>query len=247
MKAVKATVHASALAVVVAAVVGLGLALALSPTETPAGTLSPALAQGGLAAPANVRAADGATSGTAVVSWDAVAGAAFYRIGWAASDDIAAVRADGRNWLDAFDFKDVENKGQNLADAERSDARRPLRFYCRRRSPSLWQRAALVGMDLSDYGGSAYANADADKWASTPSGTPTGGTSAPRASTRCRSTWDLMCRRSGPNPAPVPVIPAQAALRHHSDGGANGCEYPASPPAAPSRWQCAGCCPGAAR
>ena len=108
MKAAKAT----ALAVVVAAVVGLGLALALSPTGTPTGTLSPALAQDGLAAPANVRAADGATSGTAVVFWDAVAGAAFYRIGWAASDDIAAVRADGRNWLDAFDFRDVKNKGQ---------------------------------------------------------------------------------------------------------------------------------------
>ena len=41
----------------------------------------PARAQGGLAAPGNVRVADGADPGTATVSWDAADDAAFYRIG----------------------------------------------------------------------------------------------------------------------------------------------------------------------
>ena len=104
----KAMLYTLGLGVVVAAVIGL--ALSLSPTGMP--ETATAQAQGGLAAPANVRAADGASPGTAVVSFDAVAGAAFYRIGWVSIDDIQAVQADDREWLDAFDFKDVENKGQ---------------------------------------------------------------------------------------------------------------------------------------
>ena len=104
----KAMLYTLGLGVVVAAVIGL--ALALSPQEMP--ETATAQAQGGLAAPANVRAADGASPGTAVVSFDAVAGAAFYRIGWVSIDDIQAVQADDREWLDAFDFKDVANKGQ---------------------------------------------------------------------------------------------------------------------------------------
>ncbi len=99
---VKAMALAAGVAAVVAAVIGLSLA------RSPAG----AQAQGGLAAPANVRAADGVNPGQVTILWDAVDGAAFYRIGWVALDDIDAVRADGRSWLDAFDFKDVENKGQ---------------------------------------------------------------------------------------------------------------------------------------
>ena len=63
-------------------------------------------------APANVRAADGANPGAVAVSWDAVAGAPFYRIGWVAMDDVAAARAEGRDWLDAFAFSDVANRGQ---------------------------------------------------------------------------------------------------------------------------------------
>ena len=106
----KATLYIFGLAVVVAAVIGLGLSLAAA--GTPAGVPGTVQAQGGLAAPANVRAADGGSPGTATVSWEAVAGAAFYRIGWVAADDVAAVQADGRHWLDAFDFKDVENTGQ---------------------------------------------------------------------------------------------------------------------------------------
>ena len=48
-----------------------------------------------------------------------MAGAAYYRIGWVASDRIAAVQAAGRDWQDAFAFADVANLGQTahtLAD-----------------------------------------------------------------------------------------------------------------------------------
>ena len=100
----RAIFHSFGLAVVVAAAVGLGLALS---------SAGPTQAQdGGPAAPANVRAVNGANPGQVMVSWEAVAAATFYRIGWVAFDDIAAVRADGREWLDAFDFKDVANRGQ---------------------------------------------------------------------------------------------------------------------------------------
>ena len=104
----KALLYTIGLAVVIAAIIGL----ALSPTGTASPAPAAVTAQGGLAAPANVRAADGGSPGTATVSWDAVAGAAFYRVGWVAADDVAAVQADGRHWLDAFDFKDVANTGQ---------------------------------------------------------------------------------------------------------------------------------------
>ena len=58
---------------------------------------APAQAQdNALPAPSNVQAADGANPGEVAVSWNAVAGAPFYRIGWVAYDDIDAARADGR-------------------------------------------------------------------------------------------------------------------------------------------------------
>ena len=96
----KATVLALGLVAVVAVVIGWGLAL------------SPAGAQAPSPPPTNFQAVNGMNAGEVSVLWDAVDGAAFYRIGWVAYDDIDAARANGRNWLDAFDFKDVENQGQ---------------------------------------------------------------------------------------------------------------------------------------
>ena len=74
---------------------------------------------GGLPAPANVRVADGANAGAAVVSWDAVDGAPFYRIGWVAMDDVAAARAEGWDWLEAFVFSDVANRGRTAHTVRR--------------------------------------------------------------------------------------------------------------------------------
>ena len=66
-----------------------------------------------------MRAVDGAETGTATVSWNAVTGAPFYRIGWVSADDVAAVQAEGRHWLDAFVFSDVANRGQTSYTVER--------------------------------------------------------------------------------------------------------------------------------
>ena len=110
----KAMVLALGLAAVLAAVVGLSLAL------SPSGM--PAQAQASPAAPANVRAANGAETGQAVVMWDAVADAAYYRIGWVNMETFRAVQAEGgREWLDVFAFQDVVNRGQTdqtLSDLE---------------------------------------------------------------------------------------------------------------------------------
>ncbi len=70
------------------------------------------LANDGLALPVNVQAVDGANPGEVTVSWDVATGAAFYRIGWVAFQDIATVQDAGRPWLDAFAFMDVTNYGQ---------------------------------------------------------------------------------------------------------------------------------------
>ena len=104
----KTMVLALGLAAVLAAVVGLSLAL------SPSGM--PAQAQGASsAAPANVRAANGTEPGQVVVMWDAVADAAYYRIGWVNMETFQAVQAEGgREWLDVFDFRDVVNRGQTV-------------------------------------------------------------------------------------------------------------------------------------
>ena len=111
----KAMVLGLGLAVVLAAVVGLSLALSPSGMQAQAQEASPA-------APANVRAANGTTPGQAVVRWDAVAEAAYYRIGWVNMETFRAVEAEGgREWLDVFAFHDVVNRGQTaqtLSDLE---------------------------------------------------------------------------------------------------------------------------------
>ena len=111
----KAMVLGLGLAVVLAAIVGLSLALSPSGMQAQAQGASPA-------APANVRAANGAEPGQAVVRWDAVDTAAFYRIGWVNMETFQAVQAEGgREWLDVFAFQDVVNRGQTdqtLSDLE---------------------------------------------------------------------------------------------------------------------------------
>ena len=103
----KAMVLALGVAAVLAAVVGLSLTL--SPGgggEVQAQGASPAV-------PANVRAENGVEPGQAVVTWDAVNAAAFYRIGWVNMETFWAVQAEGgRQWLDVFAFLDVVNRGQ---------------------------------------------------------------------------------------------------------------------------------------
>ncbi len=74
------------------------------------GGISTANAQGDLLTPPTVR--DGSASGEVVVSWPAISGAKFYRIGWVARQDLDVVTSAGRDWKDAFVFMDVANLGQ---------------------------------------------------------------------------------------------------------------------------------------
>ena len=76
-------------------------------------------ADSGFPAPANVRAAGGAEPGSVIVSWDAVANAPFYRIGWLSAAEVSAVQAAGGHWLDAFLFSDVANRGQTSYTVKR--------------------------------------------------------------------------------------------------------------------------------
>ena len=68
--------------------------------------------QSSIPAPGNVRASDGPTSGEAIVAWNAVAEANYYRIGWVSYDRYLAVTGAGQDWLEAFNFIDVANRGQ---------------------------------------------------------------------------------------------------------------------------------------
>ena len=63
-------------------------------------------------APAGLSISDTDTPGDVTVSWQPVAGAAYYRIGWVALDDFYAVTDAGREWLDAFAFTDISDRGQ---------------------------------------------------------------------------------------------------------------------------------------
>ena len=58
-------------------------------------------------APANIQVINGTNAGEAVVTWDAVEGANFYRIGWLSRTDYQAA---GDDWLERFAFSDVEGK-----------------------------------------------------------------------------------------------------------------------------------------
>ena len=46
------------------------------------------------------------------LTWDAVPGAAYYRIGWVVYEDVAPIIAAGGDWLEHFAFIDIQNRGQ---------------------------------------------------------------------------------------------------------------------------------------
>ena len=46
------------------------------------------------------------------VTWDAVPGATYYRIGWVVYEDVAPIIAIGGDWLEHFAFIDIANRGQ---------------------------------------------------------------------------------------------------------------------------------------
>ena len=70
--------------------------------------LSPVIAQvGAPPPPSGITAVNGPNPGEVNVTWSAVAGANYYRVGWIADDDY---RAAGDDWLERFAFVDVAGK-----------------------------------------------------------------------------------------------------------------------------------------
>ena len=71
--------------------------------------------QSTLPAPASVSVTDGTNPGEVVVSWNAVAGAAYYRIGWMADEDYQAARLEThQEWEKEFRYSNVVNRGQTV-------------------------------------------------------------------------------------------------------------------------------------
>ena len=69
--------------------------------------------QSSLPAPTGVSAVNGDNYGEAVVSWQAVADAAYYRIGWMADEDYqAALLETNQEWLKEFRYSNIVNRGQ---------------------------------------------------------------------------------------------------------------------------------------
>ena len=69
--------------------------------------------QSSLPAPTGVSAANADNHGEAVVSWQAVADAVYYRIGWMADEDYqAALLEPNQEWAKEFRYSNVVNRGQ---------------------------------------------------------------------------------------------------------------------------------------
>ena len=183
-----------------------GLAALLLATAAVAACLTPARAHNDAAppaAPANARVVDGATAGAVVMAWDAVDGAAFYRIGWVAMDDIPAVRAEGREWLDAFVFADVANRGQT---AYTIMGLVPGRDY-----------AFIVASVAQRFGAGAWSG-----WAYlTPAGVascPAGGGGEPTPEPPAATATPTATPAPTPTPTPRPVAGGAGGRSYDADG-----------------------------
>ena len=215
MATMKAMVLALGVAAVLAAVVGLSL------------TLSPN-ARGGVqaqgaspAVPANVRAENGVEPGQAVVTWDAVDTAAYYRIGWVNMETFWAVQAEGeRQWLDVFAFLDVVNRGQTSQTLYELAPGVEYAFIVASVGQRFWRSSRLDRLDLPGYdsGGAAVLSGeyDGDADRARGSGAPTP-TPTPRATATAT-----------PAPTPTPTITAQTP----GQDGAGHWFYPTPTPTA---------------
>ena len=83
------------------------------------GGVTSTLAQSPPPVPGSIAAANGPNPGEAIISWAAVDAAAYYRIGWIATEDYNAITEAGRPWTEGFAFVDVENLGQTSRTVSR--------------------------------------------------------------------------------------------------------------------------------
>ncbi|MYC34157.1 MAG: fibronectin type III domain-containing protein [Chloroflexi bacterium] len=88
-------------------------ALVIAGWSEPLRESSEVWAQPVLPAPTNVSVARGSVLGEAVISWDPVPEAAFYRIGWSAAPDFSAAIDEGRYWRETYTYVNVVNQGQS--------------------------------------------------------------------------------------------------------------------------------------
>ena len=83
------------------------------------GGVTSTLAQSPPPVPGSIAAVNGPNPGEAIISWAAVDAAAYYRIGWIATEDYNAITAAGRPWTEGFAFVNVENLGQTSRTVSR--------------------------------------------------------------------------------------------------------------------------------
>ena len=91
------------------AAIAIALAVLTNVLGGQTGLDNPAHAQTSSLIPQNISAVDGTNPGAVVISWNAVTGAAYYRVGWVQILEYNAVAAAGRPWTDAFYFVDVKS------------------------------------------------------------------------------------------------------------------------------------------
>ena len=155
--------------IVVAVVLFLTALIAVSASGS-----DPVQAQGGLSAPSNVRVQDTGNPGEVTITWDPVPGVQFYRIGWVTRADVAAVIAAGHDWLEAFAFVDIANRGLTVTSQGQNS------YTISRLSPGV-EYAFLVASNGSRYGEPSWPPVTG--WvlltlAADPSPTPTVGTAS---------------------------------------------------------------------
>ena len=150
MMMLKRLTAAAAFAAVALATIAAGAASAMAQGQQ----------NGGPPAPGGTQAANGPAPGEAVVSWQAVASATHYSIGWVAYDDYNAAIAAGRDWLEAFTFVDLANRGQTSHQIARL-------------TPGI-DYAFIVGSNASRYAAPAWSD-----WASLTLAAAPGTTSCP--------------------------------------------------------------------
>ena len=71
-----------------------------------------------LPAPTGVAAVNGANPGEVIISWNPVAGAAYYRIAWIAAADAAAIAETGGDWLAAIAYTNIAAAANTDADTD---------------------------------------------------------------------------------------------------------------------------------
>ena len=171
---------AAAFAAVVLAIIAAGAASAMAQGQQ----------NGGPPAPGGTQAANGTAPGQAVVSWQAVASATHYRIGWVAYDDYNAAIAAGRDWLEAFTFVDLANRGQTSHQVARL-------------TPGI-DYAFIVGSNVSRYAAPTWSD-----WASLTLAAAPGATSCP--------TTPPATAGNGATPTPTPTPTPAANVDYDTD------------------------------